>query len=125
MRRKDFEDLVVEAIAGLPAHIRKKMDNVAVVIEDSPTPEQYKKGGTRAGSILLGLYEGIPKTKRGSSYTLVLPDKITIFQNSIELVARTPEAIKAQVRQTMWHEIAHHFGFDEAEVQKLSRKRRA
>ena len=100
------------------------MDNVAVVIEDLPTHQQRRKGGAQAGNILLGLYEGVPRTKRGPGYTMTLPDKISIFQKSIEAVARTESAIRAQVRETVWHEIAHHFGFDERAVRTLSQKRR-
>lgn len=124
MTREVFEKLVADSLTDLPRHIQDKMDNVAVVVEDEPTPEQIRRGGTRVGDLLLGLYEGIPRTKRGLGYTLVLPDKITIFQDSIEQVARTPDAIKKQVQQTVWHEVAHHFGLDEDGVQKLSRKRR-
>lgn len=124
MNVQEFEKLVGQAIDGLPEHVRRKMDNVAVVIEDEPSPQQLKKGGTSVGHILLGLYEGIPRTKRGPGYTLVLPDKITIFKKSIEQVARTPEEIAKQVRQTVWHEIAHHFGFSEQGVQKLARRKK-
>ena len=123
MKREEFENLVTAAIARLPEQIRDKMDNVAVVIEDAPTAQQLKQGGTRQGDILLGLYEGVPKTKRGMGYTLVLPDKITIFQKSVEMLARTVEDIEQQVRQTIWHEIAHHFGFSETQVQNLARKK--
>lgn len=122
--REEFEKLVHDAIQELPEEIRQKMDNVAVVIEDDPTPEQLKKNGIRHGDLLLGLYEGVPRSRRGPGYTLVLPDKISIFKNQIEQVAHTPEQIKQQVRQTVWHEIAHHFGFDEGAVQKLARGRR-
>lgn len=124
MDMQEFEKLVGEAIDGLPEQIRQKMDNVAVVVEDSPTPSHLKKGGTAVGSILLGLYEGIPRTKRGPGYTLVLPDKITIFKKSIEQIAQTPEEIKVQIQQTVWHEIAHHFGFSEKGVQDLTHRRK-
>lgn len=124
MSREEFEQLVREAILELPKHIRDKMDNVGVVIEDFPTAAQLKRGGITSGGWLLGLYEGVPRTKRGPYYTLALPDKITIFQGSIEAVARTPEAIKEQVRNTVRHEIAHHFGFDEQGARRVSQKRR-
>ena len=124
MKFQEFEKLVIEAIKQLPAEIRAKMDNVAIVIEDWPSDHQFRKGGIRAGDLLLGLYEGIPRTARGGNYSGVLPDKISIFKNSIEAVARTPEAIKEQVQETVWHEIAHHFGIDETRVRQLSRKRK-
>lgn len=122
---EEFESLVGEALAGLPAQIRGKLDNVAVTIEQSPSSEQLKKGGTTAGSILLGLYEGVPQTKRGAGYNLVLPDKISIFQQSIETVAqRDPGQIRELVKNTVWHEIAHHFGLDESGVRRLEQQRR-
>jgi predicted Zn-dependent protease with MMP-like domain len=124
MDKMEFEKLVAEAIDELPQKIRDKMDNVAVVVEDWPSQQQLRRGNTPVGHLLFGLYEGVPRTKRGPSYTMVLPDKITIFQKSIEAVARTPAAIKAQVRETVWHEIAHHFGFSEAAVRDLSHRRR-
>lgn len=126
MTKEEFEKLVQEAVLELPFKIRQKMENVGIVIEDEPKPEQLIKGGTRTGALLLGLYEGVPRTKRGFSYTLVLPDKITIFRNSIEAVAsNNAEAIKAQVRETVWHEIAHHFGFSERQVQTLAHRRKS
>lgn len=125
MDKEEFEKLVDEAITGLPQHIRDKMNNVAVVIEDKPSPPQLSKGNVARGALLLGLYEGVPQNRRGPGYTLVLPDKITIFQKSIEVIARTPDEIRAKVRDTVWHEVAHHFGFDEYSVQKLARKRKA
>lgn len=124
MDAKEFEDLVAEAIDDLPQDIRRHLDNVAVVVEDAPSVEQLNKGGTRSGGILLGLYEGIPKTKRGPGYTMVLPDKITIFRNSIMAVSQSPEQMHAQIKQTVWHEIAHHFGFSESGVQALARRRK-
>jgi len=123
MNRQEFEKLAVEAIGELPKHIQQKMENVAVVVEDSPSADQLKMGGATARNILLGLYEGVPRSKRGPGYTMVLPDKITIFQKSIERVAHTPENIKRQVRSTVRHEIAHHFGFDEAGARDLDNKR--
>lgn len=119
MTREEFEKLVTEAISELPDSIREKMDNVAVVLEDFPTPDQLKTGRVPRGGTLLGLYEGVPRTKRGPGYTMVLPDKITIFQKVIETMAADGAQIKAQVKNTVWHEIAHHFGFSEAQLRKL------
>lgn len=126
MTKDEFEKLVSLAIDDLPDHIRDKMNNVVVVVEDWPSNEQLKKGGTRQGMLLLGLYEGVPQTKRGVlGYNLVLPDKITIFQSSIEQVARTEGEIKTVVKDTVWHEFAHHFGYDEGQIAKLARKRKS
>lgn len=124
MTREEFEKLVAEAFDGLPARIREKIENVALIVEDSPTLEQIKKGNIGKDGLLLGLYEGVPQTRRGLGYNLVLPDKITIFQKPIEQIAHTPKEIQDQVRNTVWHEAAHYFGFDDEEIKKLGRKSR-
>lgn len=124
IREEDFEKLVNEAILELPERIRKRMDNVGIVAEQRPTSEQLKKSGTRYGRTLLGLYEGVPKTTWGRGFGMILPDKITIFQDSIESIARTPEEIKKIVSNVVWHEIAHHFGFDEKGVRLMEQKRK-
>jgi len=124
MKKVEFEKLVKESILELPEKIRQKMDNLALCVEKRPTAEQLRKTGIRYGGFLLGLYEGVPQTKWGRGFGMMLPDKITIFQDSIEKFARTPEKIKKLVRNTVWHEIAHHFGFNEKQVRELERKRR-
>lgn len=122
MEEEEFEKLVNEAVFSLPDKIREKMDNVEVVIEREPSQEQLKKTGIRAGTLLLGLYEGTPKTQWGRSFGMILPDKITIFQDSIENISRTPEEIKETIRNTVWHEIAHHFGLGHKEISELEKK---
>ena len=124
MKREKFGKLVEESILELPEKIRQKMENVAIVIEKRPTEEQLRKTGIRYGGSLLGLYEGVPQTKWGRGFGMVLPDKITIFQESIEKFASTLEEIKELVKNTVWHEIAHHFGFSEKGVQELEVKRK-
>jgi len=124
MKKVEFEKLVKESILELPEKIRQKMDNLALCVEKRPTAEQLRKTGIRYGGFLLGLYEGVPQTKWGRGFGMMLPDKITIFQDSIEKFARTPEKIKKLVKTTVWHEIAHHFGFNEKQVRELERKRR-
>ncbi len=125
MSREDFEQLVRNALLDIPKRLRRLMDNVGIVIEDFPTKEQMSKGGTLRGDLLLGLYEGVPRTKRGPFYTMVLPDKITIFQKPVEMASGSdPERIKKLVKDTVWHEVAHHFGFDEPAVRQLARKRK-
>jgi len=124
MKQGEFEKLVKEAILELPEKIRQKMENVALCVEKRPSPEQLRKTGIRYGELLLGLYEGVPQTKWGRGFGMVLPDKITIFQEAIEKFAKTPEEIKKLVRNTVWHEVAHHFGFNEKQIRDLERKRR-
>ncbi len=115
MDGKRFRELVGEALDSLPLEFAKKLDNVSLVVKDAPTPYQLKKLGLPPWGLLFGLYVGIPQSKRGF-YSGVLPDKITIFKNPIEAVARGEEEIKAQVRATVIHEIGHHFGLSEREL---------
>ncbi len=124
MTHEEFEQFVNEGIKAIPKKFLDKLDNVAITIEDYPTPQQLHKQGLRPGWTLFGLYEGIPQTKRGAGYAGVLPDKITIFRGPIENAAQDPETIKAIVRDTVWHEIAHHFGMDESMVRKSEQKKR-
>ena len=123
MTIQQFEQLVEQGIAEIPPHIQKKMENVEIVIENWPSPVQLQQAGVAPGALLFGLYQGVPQTKRGGHYANVLPDKITLFQGVIERVARTPEEVKERVKRTVWHEIAHHFGFDEKEVRDLEKKK--
>ena len=115
MDEKRFRKLVGEAIDSLPSKFLKRLNNVAVVVEDTPAIQQLRKLRLPGWALLFGLYEGIPQTKRGS-YSGVLPDKITIFKNSIERIARSDGEIKAQVRTTVIHEIGHHFGLSDEDL---------
>lgn len=124
MTPEEFEKLVDEAVLELPEDIRKKMDNVEIVVEMFPSEEQLRKTGIRQGNFLLGLYEGVPKTQWGRGFGMTLPDKISIFQNSIEGLCRDALEIKEMVKNVVWHEIAHHFGFDEKGVRDLEKKRK-
>lgn len=124
IEREKFEKIVEEGIAAVPEVFLRKLDNVAIIIEDEPTPAQKKKLHIHEGWTLFGLYEGVPAAKRGAGYTWVLPDKITIFQRPIEGEAHEEEDIKNIVKNTVWHEIAHHFGMDESRVRLAEAKRR-
>ena len=121
MTNKEFEKLVGEAIDSIDEKFLKKLKNLEIVIENNPTPFQLEKLKLR-GALLFGLYEGIPQTKR-EQYGQVLPDKITIFKNPIEKTFFRPEDIKKAVKDTVWHEIAHHFGMDEKRVRDAEQKR--
>jgi len=123
LNRREFEKIVKEGIKAIPEKFLRKLENVAIVIEDEPTPAQKKKLNIHSGWTLFGLYEGVPQIERGAGYSAVLPDKITIFQQPIEALARDEKDIKAIVKNTVWHEIAHHFGMDEARVQQAEAKR--
>ena len=135
MSEEDFEKLVEQALKEMPEEILKQMENVAIVVEKRPTPEQLGKTGIRYGSLLLGLYQGVPKTKWGRGFGNILPDKITIFQDPIETLAcsrqrrGSPEAAEDKIpeilKNTIFHEIAHHFGFDEKSIRELENKRKS
>ncbi|MEA2446921.1 MAG: hypothetical protein QOK47_558 [Actinomycetota bacterium] len=112
-----FEDLVSEALDSLPDELAKMMSNVDVVVEDEP-PQEYL-AGLSPGHTLLGHYHGVPLTNRGVHYDHMLPDKISIYRGPITRIARTPERIKEQVRRTVIHEIAHHFGIDDDRLHEL------
>ena len=124
MEKEKFEQLVNDGIVAIPEKFLRLLNNVAIVVEEEPTPEQKKKLHIHDGVTLFGLYEGIPQTARGSGYSGVLPDKITIFLKPIVEAAQSETEIREAVRNTVWHEIAHHFGFDEKRVRELERKRK-
>ena len=111
-----FEDLVADAIDSLPLELATRMDNVEVVVEDEPPWEMVRE--LAPGGTLLGLYHGVPLTKRGY-YDRMLPDKISIYRGPITRMARTPDRIREQVRRTVIHEIAHHFGIDDDRLHEL------
>lgn len=126
MDNDEFEKLIEEAIATIPKEFLEKLENVSIFVVDFPTRHQVMKLRVRGrGGLLLGLYEGVPQTRRryyGVGGTL--PDKITIFKLPILSIARTRDDLKEIVKNTVWHEIAHHFGMDEREVAEAERKRR-
>lgn len=108
----DFAAAVEAAVDSLPDDLRVRMSNVAIVVEDEPPP----------GRRLLGLYEGIPLTRRTSGYSGVLPDRITIFRRPLERgYGHDPELLRAQVRRVVVHEIAHHFGISDERLLELGR----
>lgn len=123
MKKEDFEKLVKEGIADIPEKFLKRLENVEIVIEDEPDSAQLGNMKRSRGTRLLGLYQGIPQTSR-YHYSEVLPDKITIFQKSIEEVAQSEDEIKEIVKYTVWHEIAHHFGMTEEQIKKAENRRK-
>lgn len=118
METSDFERLVRQAISEIPAEIRQFMDNVDVLVDERPSNDQLVGSGIEKEQILLGLYEGLPLTER-EDYGNVLPDKITIFQEAIESCCETQEEIVAEVRETVVHEVAHHFGISDERLEEL------
>jgi len=122
MDDKDFEYLVEKAIETIPEEFKEKLENVSIVTTDWPSRYQLAKVGGKG--FLLGLYEGVPQTKRGM-YGVggTLPDKITIFKIPILRISRTLEDVIRQVRSTVIHEVGHHFGLSEVEIRKAVREK--
>ena len=125
MKSLEFEKLVRDAITTLPRHIGDAMENVVFVVEKEPRRRKAKEVGIKINETLLGLYEGVPLTGRGSGYSGVLPDKITIFQNPIEeLSGGDANKLKILVLDVVRHEVGHYFGFDEEELLAIENKRK-
>jgi predicted Zn-dependent protease with MMP-like domain len=121
MRRQRFEELALRALARLPSEFQRRLENVVIVVEDRPSSRQRSRARLRAGSELLGLYEGVPQHERGAGYNLVVPDQITLFREPIEALCRSEEEIEAEVEKVVRHEIAHHFGLSERQLRKIRR----
>ncbi len=118
LSRGEFRRLVSEAIASLPPPVLERLENVEVVVEDRPTREELTMAGIEPPETLFGLYSGTPLAERGSWYGMVLPDKITLYQRSIEEFCRTKRQVREQIRVTLMHEIGHHFGLSEDELEE-------
>ena len=114
---REFEALVGSALDELPEDLARQISNLDVFVEESPSQEDLQDG--EAASDLLGLYQGIPLTERESDYWGVLPDRITLFRRNLEDAAESPEHLKALVRETVIHEVAHHFGIDDDRLDEL------
>jgi predicted Zn-dependent protease with MMP-like domain len=117
MSDEKFMDLVDAGVAALGPLVGSRMRNVAIVIADEPTPEQRAESGLGPHEQLFGLYEGVPLTERGLIDELLLPDRITIFKIPILAAYHDPSDIAQCVANTVWHEVAHHFGMEEAQVE--------
>jgi predicted Zn-dependent protease with MMP-like domain len=110
--RERFEQIVVAALDELPEWIRERLDNVDVLIEEEPPPDQ---------PALLGLYQGIPLTQRGFHYAGVLPDRITLFRGPIERAVRSEAELQGLIRHTVVHEFAHFFGISDDRLREIGR----
>jgi len=119
MERKRFEELVEEALAELPEQFRERIQNLAVVVEDKPSREVYERTGSSPFSLILGLYHGVPFKHRGPFYGNLPPDMITIYQKPIEQICSTEEEIKKKVREVVFHEVGHYFGFNDKELKEI------
>jgi predicted Zn-dependent protease with MMP-like domain len=119
MKRETFERLVREAWQSLPAEVLERVENVDVVVEPWAAPEVLQRTGARHPREVLGYYHGVPRTGRTRRYNLRLPDKISIYQQAIELRCVTPAEISALVRHVLLHELAHHFGISDARLREI------
>ncbi len=109
---EDFAEIVREALAELPPDIARQIDNVAIDVADEAPGRPN----------LLGLYQGVPLTRRTSSYVFALPDRITLYRRPIERVARgDPKRLRAEIRHVVVHELAHHFGISDERLRELDR----
>jgi len=121
MNREAFQELVEKALQRLPEEFRDHLENVDVIIEDWPSPQQLASARVRHRAGLLGLYEGVPVTERGQRYNLVLPDKITIFQKPVEVICHSPKEVELEVERVLRHEIGHHFGIGEGRLRMIEK----
>lgn len=124
MRAADFDALVERMYARIPARFRRRLENVAIMVEPEPTARHLRSGRVPPGDTLLGLYEGRPLPVRSVSEPFAMPDRITIFQGPIERMSRSQAHLEQVVYETLWHEIAHYFGMNEAQVRAAERRRR-
>lgn len=106
-------------MAELPPALLRRVQNVDIVIETRPTARDRKVARVGAGRTLLGLYHGVPLTHRGGNYNLVLPDKISIYQEPIETMCEDDDEVREQVRKTVLHELAHYFGIGDRRLDEL------
>jgi predicted Zn-dependent protease with MMP-like domain len=118
---EQFAAIIAEVMDELPSEHMDAVKNVAIVYEDEPTPEQREKLLLRNDQSLFGLYEGIPLAKR-QGMTGFVPDKITIFKHPMLEYTGTYEELRAQVKHTLWHEIAHYFGLDHPAIHDIERR---
>jgi len=116
-----FRGLVAEAVDDLPPYVKERLENVAIIVEDRPSRNHLPQHRESADYDLLGLYEGINRLERNGGYHLVMPDRITLFWRPIvaEVGSGDREAIRREVRKTVIHEVAHHFGIDDDELERL------
>jgi len=124
MSADEFDKLVQQAYGRIPSRFRKRLRNVAMLVEAEPSPAQLAEAGVGPGATLLGLYQGRPLTRRSVFESFAMPDRITIFQGPHERLAHGEAHLKKMVEDTVWHEVAHYFGMDERQVRAAERRRK-
>lgn len=119
MDSDEFEQLVLEALESMPEMFHEALDNVEIVIEQWPAWNTMRMARVRSKFELLGFYHGVPLTERTTSYNLVSPDKISIYQKPIEAQCSTPQEVRALVHRVVLHELAHYFGIDDDRLHEI------
>ena len=122
MHRKQFEQLVAEALASIPRRFKKAMQNIAIVVEDEPSAELLDEMEIEPPDTLLGLYEGTPLTERQWAHGNMLPDKVTLFQGPIEDASEDEDDVVVAIGETLIHEIGHYFGLSEEEIEEIEER---
>jgi predicted Zn-dependent protease with MMP-like domain len=118
----EFDALITRAMDELPQSYIRQLENVAIVMADEPTDEQRQKMKLDDHTLLLGLFEGVPRTARGSGWSGMLPDKITLFKNQLIELSHTEEELFEKTKRTLWHELEHYYGLSHEEMDALQRK---
>ncbi len=119
MKRSRFERLVQDAITTIPDEFRRRMSNLAIVVEDEPSDQLLDEMEVPPDETLYGLYQGTPLTERGADYGNALPDRITIYQLPIEEDCETEEEMIVAIGETLIHEVGHYFGLSEEELEEI------
>jgi len=120
---EQFDQIISRAMDELPQEYIKGLENVVIVQADDPTPEQLIKMKIDHDHVLLGLYEGVPLTQRGSGFSGMLPDKITLFKHPILMIVANEGELFEQVKRTLWHEMAHYYGLSHDRMDELQTRR--
>jgi len=121
LTRKEFEELVTLAVRELPKSLKDKMENVDIVVENRVPQYLLLEMGLRSPYELLGLYQGVPVDRRRFYYGNVLPDKITLFQTTIESICKTKKEVEEKVREVIIHEVGHYFGLNDERLRELEK----
>lgn len=117
---EQFDQLISRAMDELPQEYIEGLNNVAIVMADEPSPDQVQQMKLDNNSLLLGLYEGVPLTQRGSGWSGMLPDKITLFKQPLLTVSGGDEkGLFEQIKRTLWHELAHYYGLNHSHIGRL------
>jgi predicted Zn-dependent protease with MMP-like domain len=122
MTRREFEQLVAEAVTLIPARFRREMKNLSLVVEEEPSAELLAEMEIEPPDSLYGLYQGTPLTERTWGFGNALPDRITIYQRPIEEDCDDEDDMRAVIGETLIHEVGHYFGLSEDEIEEIEEK---